>query len=111
MGVYFARTGIEFVQTISLKNTLARARDSSATISARNMGKHFTASELDLMHQLRSQGASAAAIQRRVAKQRGACGGPDLTSVLRALMGRTFKRAKVETPRAPGRYRTIIGQL
>ena len=65
------------------------------------MGKQFTACELDLMHQLHAQGASAAEIQRQVAAQRRPRGGPDLTSVRRALRGRTFKRAKVETRGRP----------
>ena len=68
------------------------------------MGKHFTAYELDLMHQLHAQGASAAEIKRQVAAQRRPRGGPGLTSARRALRGRTFKRAKVEIrgrPRSP----------
>ena len=100
MGVIFARTGIEFAQQLFLKT---RSEDRPPPLPLATMGKHFTTAEVDLMHQLHTQGVGAAEIQRRMAKQRGprGKGGPDLTSVRRALRGRTFKRAKVETRGRP----------
>ena len=70
------------------------------------MGKHFSPAELDRMHQLKAQGITPAEIHRRLAKQRSSSGsaGPDLTTVRRALRGRTFRRSAVETR---GRCRSL----
>ena len=69
------------------------------------MGKHFSATELDRMHKLHAQGVAVADILSRLSRTRTRLGqgGPDLTSVRRALKGRTFKRGRAETRGRPRR--------
>ena len=63
------------------------------------MGKHLTADELDRIQQWRVQGLSATEMFRRLqhARTRSGGSGPNLTTVRRALRGRTHKRSRVET--------------
>lgn len=69
------------------------------------MGKHFSATELDRMHKLHAQGVAVTDILSRLSRTRARLGqgGPDLTSVRRALKGRTFKRGRAETRGRPRR--------
>ena len=70
------------------------------------MGKHFSESEMDNMHKWAAAGISPVGIHQRLQKARARVrkGGPDLTTVRRALKGSTFKRSRVE---ARGRPRVL----
>ena len=67
------------------------------------MGKHFSGGELDLMHKLKGQGLAVNDIHRHLCtvRSRRGMGCPDVTSVRRALKGKTFKRGTVETRGGP----------
>ncbi len=69
------------------------------------MGKHITASELDEMFEWKADGVGPATIHEKMSalRRRQRRPVPDLTTVRRALEGKTFKRGKAETR---GRKRT-----
>ena len=71
--------------------------------STPKMGKHLSADELDNIQKWKTAGLTTSVIQGRLlkarqrkSKRRGATG-PDITTVLRAVKGTSFKRARVET--------------
>ncbi len=63
------------------------------------MGKHITASELDEMFEWKADGVGPATIHEKMSalRRRQRRPVPDLTTVWRALKGKTFKRGKTET--------------
>ena len=62
------------------------------------MGKHFTGSELDKILESHAKGRKPIQIQTEIAclRRRARQPGPDLTSIRRALKGKTHKRGMVE---------------
>ena len=63
------------------------------------VGGRFSDAELDSMQLWKSDGQTASEIHKRLAKNRlkKRLGGPDLTTVRRAIKGKTHQRAKHET--------------
>ena len=70
------------------------------------MAPHLTASELDLVHQLDQKGKSPSEIHARLAarRQRAGVEVPDLTTLRRAIKGKTHKRGRKETRGRKAKY-------
>ena len=70
-----------------------------ARLEPQAMVRHLSPNELDLIHQWQADGLSIGKIHKKISASRSKARrpAPNLTTVRRALKGKTFKRGRVET--------------